>query len=79
MAKVIKQYMNRSGLVYETDEDVYMISYIPHWELNPKEYESGGFNLTSKKGIDHYANGLLHTTFEQAFKAMKSSIKNEDQ
>lgn len=68
--------MNHRGLVYETIEDVYTISYIDHSELNAEEYKNGGFNVTSKNGLDHFANGLLHATFEQAYKSMISTIKN---
>lgn len=52
-----------------------------HWyavEAIKEDAKFLGWNVSSSSGINHYENGLLHKTFEQAFKAMKSAIKNED-
>ncbi len=69
MATVIKQ----SGeLRFETGKHWYKIGLITD------DFVSLGWNVSSSSGINHYENGLLHKTFEKAFKAMKQAIKNED-
>lgn len=69
MAKVIQQ----SGcLRFHTEKHWYDV------EMIKEDHKFLGWNVSSSSGINHYENGLLHKTFEQAFKAMKSAIKNEE-
>ncbi len=70
MAKVIRQDGN---LRFITEKHRYYI------EALQDEGKFLGWNVSSSSGINHFENGLLHKTFEQAFKAMKSAIKNEEQ
>ena len=74
--KLLSQYMDHTGLVFVYEKDTYTISYINQNDFFEGQYK--GFNLTSKRGINHFANGLLHENFEAAYKAMKSSAKNDD-
>lgn len=69
MAKVIGQ----SGtIIFKTAKYSYIV------ELIEDDYVALGWNVRSNSGINHYENGLLHKTFEQAYKAMKEAIKYED-
>lgn len=69
MAKVIRQ---TGELKFNTEKHWYKI------ELISDDYVPLGWNVSSSSGINHYENGLLHKTFEKAYKAMKSAIKNEE-
>lgn len=76
---LIYQTRNMSKVIKQTGEIKFQTNN--HWykiELIMDEYTPLGWNVSSSSGINHYENGLLHKTFDQAYKYMKQAIKNEE-
>jgi hypothetical protein len=69
LTKKVKQTISGS-IKFEAVNDTYFIEECL--------YNDGCFNVRSLKGINHEANGLIYGTLDEAFKAIKSYIKNDN-
>lgn len=62
------------SLKFQTKNDVYYIEMESYWN---GDVFVQGFNVRSDKGINHFDNGLLWATFNEAYRAVNMAIENE--